>query len=118
VIRVELQGLEIYGFHGVYEEERRDGQLFLFDVELEVGDAALSDAIADTVDYSEVAGLVKRISDGQPLKLLEALAATVADAVIDEFPAANTVRVRVRKPAVRIEGFAVEFAAAAVERRR
>ena len=39
---VELEGLEVFGRHGVLDEERRDGQTFLYDVRLEVGDAARS----------------------------------------------------------------------------
>ena len=37
-VMIELRGLELFGYHGVHEEEQRDGQLFLYDVELEVGE--------------------------------------------------------------------------------
>jgi dihydroneopterin aldolase len=118
VIRVELHGLEIFGFHGVEEYERRDGQPFLFDVELELGDEPLSDRIADTVDYCLVAAVVKSVSDERPLQLLEALAARVADALLAEFPRVAAVRVRACKPQVHIPGFQLDYSAAAVERRR
>ena len=38
MITVELRGLAIFGHHGVREHEKHDGQAFLFDVDLEVGD--------------------------------------------------------------------------------
>ena len=61
-VRVELAGLELRGFHGVEEDERRHGQRFLFDVVLEVGERGVSDRIEDAVDYREVARTVARRS--------------------------------------------------------
>ena len=111
---IELAGLEVFGYHGVNEDERRDGQRFLYDIELEVGEAGSSDRIEDAVDYREVAACVREVSESRAFHLLEALAAAVADALLDRFPVAR-VRVRVRKPDVRLP---VEHAAATVERSR
>ena len=112
MIQVELHGLEIFGYHGVEEEERHEGQMFLFDVSFEVSDEALSDRIEDAVDYTRVAEVVRETSDARAFQLLEALAAAVADAVMDRF-AVGSVRVRVRKPKL---GLPVEYSAATVER--
>jgi dihydroneopterin aldolase len=111
---VELAGLEIFGYHGVNEDERRDGQRFLYDVWLDVGDAGASDRIEDAVDYREVAACVREVSDARRYHLLEALADAVAEALLARFPVAAA-RVRVRKPDVRLP---VEFAAVSVERSR
>ena len=111
---IELAGLEVFGYHGVNEDERRDGQRFLYDLELEVGEAGSSDRIEDAVDYREVAACVRDVSESRAFHLLEALAAAVADAVLERFPV-ERVRVRVRKPDVRLP---VEHAAATVERSR
>jgi dihydroneopterin aldolase len=113
VIAVELEGLEVFGRHGVLDEERRDGQTFLYDVRLEVGDAARSDRIEDAVDYREVADCVREVSDGRRFDLLEALAASVAETILDRFQV-DRVRVRVRKPSP--AGVPAAFAAATVER--
>jgi len=112
MIEVELHGLEVFGHHGVEEEERRAGQTFLFDVSLQVGREALSDRIEDAVDYRLVAETVREVSDGQTFNLLETLAAAVADAIIRRFRA-RSVRVRVRKPQVDLP---VEYSAATVTR--
>ena len=114
---VEIQGLEVFGYHGVEEEEGRAGQTFLFDLELHVSDAALSDRIEDAVDYRVAVERVRKVSDGQRFQLLEALAAAVADAIVDGL-AVEAVRVRVRKPGVRATGVPAEWTAASVERRR
>lgn len=113
MIVVELEALEVFGRHGVLDEERRDGQTFLYDVQLEVGGAALSDRIEDAVDYREVAECVREVSDGRQFNLIEALAAAVADALVERF-AVERARVRVRKPSP--AGVPAAFAAAIAER--
>ena len=115
-LSVEVHGLEVYGNHGAEEDERDAGQTFLVDLDLQVSDAALSDRIEDAVDYRAVAARVQAISDERRFHLLEALAAAVADALVAEFPV-ETVRVRVRKPAVRAAGVPAEWTAATAERR-
>ncbi len=115
MILVEVQALELHGHHGVTAEERERGQRFLFDLELEVSDAALSDRIEDTVNYVEVVKVVREVSDGRRFALLEALAAEVAEAIVSRF-GVERVRVRVRKPEVRPAGLDVEWTAATVER--
>ena len=116
-ITVEVIGLELHGFHGVEEDERRDGQRFVFDLWLEVPAAAgESDHIKDAVDYREVVACVREISDGRAFRLLEALSAAVADAVLARFPV-ERVRVRVRKPDVRLDA-PVDYTAATTERAR
>jgi dihydroneopterin aldolase len=111
---IEVAGLEVFGRHGVGEDERRDGQRFLYDLWLDVGEAGSTDRIEDAVDYREVVACVREISDARSFHLLEALAAAVADALTQRFPV-ESVRVRVRKPDVRLP---VEHTAAIVERRR
>jgi dihydroneopterin aldolase len=114
---VELRGLELHGHHGATEEERRDGQTFLFDVELELDTTAVeTDTLADTVDYREVVACVRAVSDERRFDLLEALAGAVATDLFQRFPL-ERVRVRVRKPEVRLDA-PVEHTAATVERAR
>jgi dihydroneopterin aldolase len=108
VITVELRGLRVFGRHGVREHEQRDGQDFLFDVDLEVGERGTSDRIEDAVDYSAVARAVQELSDAHRYDLLEALATAVADELLQRFDAQRAV-VRVTKPGVRpggLEGLA------------
>lgn len=114
---VELHGLEVFGRHGVLEDERRDGRLFLYDVSLELSESGLSDRIENTIDYREVATCVREVSDGRRFHLLEALAATVADTLLERFQP-ERVRVCVRKPGLEIAGLAAAHSAATVERKR
>jgi dihydroneopterin aldolase len=117
-VTIELHGIVLHGFHGVLEEERREGQRFLVDVELDLeGEhASRSDRIEDAIDYRGVVARVREISDARAYQLLEAFAAALADALVAEFPV-RAVRVRVRKPDVVLDP-PVEHAAVSVERRR
>jgi dihydroneopterin aldolase len=112
---VELAGLEVPGRHGVLEREGENEQPFLYDLELELPEPTADD-VDHTADYREVAALVRQVSAGRRFKLIESLAAAVADALLERFPA-ERVRVRVRKPEVSL-GSPIEHAAAAVERTR
>ena len=103
MITVELHGLRLFGRHGVHSEEREQGQDFLFDVELDVGERGSSDRLEDVVDYNAVARAVREVSHAHTYSLLEALAGAVADELESRF-AAERVLVRVTKPAVRPAG--------------
>jgi dihydroneopterin aldolase len=110
-VLVEIVGLELHGRHGALESERREGQRFLFDVELELDlPGAETDELADTVDYREVVACIREISDGRSFTLLEALATTLAGTLVERFPVTQA-RVRVRKPDVDL-GAPVDHAAA------
>ena len=106
---IELDGILIHGFHGALDGERERGQNFLFDVELEVGEAGSSDKLEDAVDYRDVAACVKEVSDARAYHLLEALATAVADELVARFPVERA-SVRVRKPDIVLDP-PVKFAA-------
>ena len=102
-VTIELRGLRLSGRHGVYAHEKEQGQDFVFDVQLDVGERGLSDRLEDAVDYSEVARTVQEVSDARSYDLLEALATAVADELLRRFGAERAV-VRVTKPAVKPGG--------------
>ena len=95
---VEVHGLELFGRHGVNDDERSDGQRFLFDVMLEVNEPK-EDTIDATVDYRKVRDIISSVNEAESYRLLETLAAAAADALNAELPV-KKVRVSVRKPGV------------------
>jgi dihydroneopterin aldolase len=116
-ILIQIEGLELKGFHGALAEEKKKGQRFLFDIELVAHDAGVrSDKLQDTVDYIEVVECVRAISEGRNFNLIEALAASVADSLLERFPISRA-RVRVRKPEVKLNA-TVDFTAAVADRTR
>ena len=114
--RVRLTGLQVRGFHGVFEHERQDGQDFVVDAELELSTAAAaaSDDLADTVDYGDLAGRLAAVVSGEPVNLLETLAARLADACLAD-PRVEAATVTVHKPQAPIP---LAFADVAVTIRR
>ena len=115
---IELAGLAVFGHHGYLEEERRLGQRFLVDLWVDIDEiAAASDRIEDTVDYRRIAGLVREVFAGPERLLLEGLAGSVADGILERFPTVARVRVCVRKPDVVLDP-PVDYAAIVVERVR
>ena len=75
---INITGLSATGFHGVFPEERRNGQLFVVDVELGVQLETRSDEISDTVDYVGIADLIRAEIEGEPCRLIETLAGRIA----------------------------------------
>jgi dihydroneopterin aldolase len=98
--RISLTGVRARGFHGVFDEERRDGQEFRVDVVLgvlSVSMAARTDELRHTVDYGGVAQAVVDVITGPPVNLIETLAVTIADRCL-AFDSVRAVKVTVHKP--------------------
>ncbi len=101
--RVTLSGLRVRGFHGVLPEERRNGQDFVVDavLSLDTRAAAVSDDLADTVDYGALAQALAKVVAGEPCDLLETLADRLA-AVCLAHPLVFEVELTVHKPSAPI----------------
>ncbi|MBN9202714.1 MAG: dihydroneopterin aldolase [Microbacterium sp. SCN 70-18] len=97
--RITLSGLRVFGYHGVYDDEKRDGQDFVVDLRLvlDTRPAAASDDVADTVHYGELAASVAAVVAGDPVDLLETLAQRIADVALADARVAR-VEVTVHKP--------------------
>lgn len=102
-LTIRLTGMTGVGYHGVEPEERRDGQRFVVDVELHLRSSAAmaSDDLADTVDYTRVAGIVREAIEGDPVDLLERLGAVIAERVLEDDRVAR-VAVTIGKPDLRL----------------
>ena len=97
---VFLEGLELYCVIGVHKWERQATRRVRLDVDVEFDcrPAGVSDEIADAVDYRAVAKAVQRLVEGSTFRLVEALAESVASGLLESFPQATRIRVRLAKP--------------------
>jgi 7,8-dihydroneopterin aldolase/epimerase/oxygenase len=97
---VFVNGLVLHAYHGVMPHEGKVGQSFILDfvLDIDLTNAAKSDKLADTVSYDAVVSVVGRTFTGKRYRLVEAAAGAVADAVLQNFPRIQTVRITVRKP--------------------
>lgn len=103
--RIILEGMVFFGYHGTQPAERELGQRFEVDVELwlDLAAAGASDDLNATVDYSAVYRSARAIVEGEPVGLTETVAERIAAAALVESELIRQVRVRVRKPNVRLE---------------
>jgi dihydroneopterin aldolase len=94
-----LRGLRVRGHHGVLPEERQDGQVFVIDavLHLDTRVAASADDLAQTVDYAALAAQLAVIVSGEPVDLLETLAARLAECCLSN-PGVQRAEVTVHKP--------------------
>lgn len=97
--RIRVNGLRVFGHHGVDSAEREQGQYFVIDIEAEADleEAGRSDRLDQTVDYTPLIKEVQRIVSQERFELIEALAERVAQAVL-EHPGVRSTTVRVAKP--------------------
>ncbi|MDR0989564.1 MAG: dihydroneopterin aldolase [Prevotellaceae bacterium] len=95
---IALNHLRMRAFHGVYEEERRQGNDFIVDVRLKVDltRAVASDTVSDTVDYAAVCQLVKAEME-IPSALLEHVAGRIARRIASSFPTVEEIFLRISK---------------------
>lgn len=96
---IELRGVRAFGRHGVLPAESERGQVFVLDVDahLDLGPAAASDDLADTVHYGELAERLVAAVGTTRFDLIEALAGHLADLVLED-ERVQEVEVRVAKP--------------------
>ena len=115
---IALRGLSCHGRHGVFPDERRDGQVFIVDalLWLDTREAAASDALADTVDYGALAHALAAVVEGEPVDLLETLASRLIAVCLHD-PRVDEAEVTVHKPQAPIP-LAFSDVAVTVRRRR
>ena len=95
---IRLEGLSVFGHHGARPYEKEAGQRLEVDLELVPTDdrAESSDRLGDAVDYDALYRTVREVVEGKSFHLLEALAATTAETILERFPV-RKVRVRIAK---------------------
>ena len=101
--QIVLTGLRATAFHGVFDHERRDGQVFVLDVavSLDFAAAASSDDLEQTIHYGELAEEIVGAVERDPVDLIETVAERIAQVVLAH-KAARIVTVTVHKPSAPI----------------
>lgn len=102
--RIDLVGLDTFAHHGVFADERENGQRFVIDatVAVDLAAAAAGDELARTVHYGELAEAIVAAVERDPVDLIETVAERVA-AVVLTFAGVSATRITVHKPNAPIE---------------
>lgn len=112
---IHLNEMEFYGYHGALKEENVLGQRFKANVSLAVdlAEAGKTDDLKKTVNYAEVFDVCRSVVEGEPKKLIEAVAEEISVLVLERFAGqVRGVRVVLIKPDPPIRG---HYASVAVE---
>lgn len=98
--KISIKGIKGFGYHGVFDFEKRDGQDFYVDLEIDIDltAASNSDLLADSVDYSLLTAIAKEAIEKLQFDLIERLAGFIGDTICQNFPAVKSIAVTVHKP--------------------
>ena len=96
---IRINNARFYSYRGVLEHEKKFGNVYEVDVEMQcdLGNLSISDDLSKTVDYLSVYGLVKRIFESEKFNLIESLNKKICKEIIDNFTPVKIVKVSVRK---------------------
>ena len=97
---IRINNLEVYGFHGVFEEETRLGQKFVVSarLDLDLKPAGLSDDLANSVHYGEVCRTIHDFMKEKRYYLIEAAAEDMAKMLLLKFDRLTSVMIEIKKP--------------------
>lgn len=116
-MRITLSNLEFYGFHGLYDDEKKIGNQFKVDVIIDFTPIVqIVSQLNQTIDYVQVYNCVKSIME-VPTPLLETIVGKIADQVMLDYTIANKVFVQITKQKLPIPYFVGETSVS-VERTR
>lgn len=98
--KIYIKGLELFAYHGVNPEEKRDGQTFLLDVTLhaDLSRPRQTDDLNDTINYAAVRKTIQRAFTAQSCDLIERAAQVVCEAILNEHPKVEKVGLLLKKP--------------------
>lgn len=103
--KISLNGLKFKAYHGYYDVEREQGNLFEVDITVKTNfhKAAIDDELSYTVDYEDLYSIIKEEMD-KSSKLLEHVVQTIVDRVLSELQGIKWVEVVVSKMNPPIKG--------------
>jgi len=101
---VSIENAEFFSYHGYYEEERRTGNTFLIDCEVEVKSFdSLDDNIADTVNYEQLYKICKEEMENTQ-KLLETVVLNIIKRIKNDLNHSTGGKVKLSKISPQLGG--------------
>ena len=79
-LTIQVEGINVYGTHGVYEQEKKKGQEFRIDLQIELRENILnfenykSESFDNSVNYENLVNEVINVSDNNSFDLIETFA--------------------------------------------
>ena len=100
-----IDNLEVFANHGLFEEENKLGQKFIFDIECELNykNAMFSDEMTDSISYADIAEVVVKTATTNTFNLLERLAGEILQNIFTEFSQIENIKLKINKPGAPIK---------------
>ena len=100
-----IDNLEVFANHGLFEEENKLGQKFIFDIECELNykKAMFSDEMMDSISYADIAEVVVKTATTNTFNLLERLAGEILKNIFTEFSQIENINLKINKPGAPIK---------------
>ena len=100
-----IDNLEVFANHGLFEEENKLGQKFIFDIgcELNYKKAMFSDEMTDSISYADIAEVVVETATTNTFNLLERLAGEILKNIFTEFSQIENIKLKINKPGAPIK---------------
>ena len=100
-----IDNLEVFANHGLFEEENKLGQKFIFDIECELNykKAMFSDEMTDSISYADIAEVVVKTAMTNTFNLLERLAGEILKNIFTEFSQIENIKLKINKPGAPIK---------------
>lgn len=98
--KMYIRELELFGFHGVFEEEKRLGQKFIVSLELDLDlkTAGRTGDLSKSVHYGELCEKVDKEFVRESYELIETVALNLAEFILNQYNIINGVKVFLKKP--------------------
>jgi dihydroneopterin aldolase/2-amino-4-hydroxy-6-hydroxymethyldihydropteridine diphosphokinase len=115
--KIYIRDLEIYGFHGVNQQEKDMGQRFLISLELflSLNEAGASDDLNETINYAQVCIDVEREFKKKKYDLIEKAAEKLSEFILLNYKLVDRVIIKLKKPWAPI-GKSLKYAAVEIDR--
>ena len=100
-----IDNLEVFANHGLFEEENKLGQKFIFDIECELNykKAMFSDEMTDSISYADIVEVVVKTATTNTFNLLERLAGEILKNIFTEFSQIENIKLKINKPGAPIK---------------
>jgi len=117
--KIIIEELEVYAYHGVKQEEKKLGQMFIVSLQIsaDLESAAQSGNLEETINYSKVCKIVNDILQSESFDLIETAALKVIEGVFHKYNQAQLIKVILKKPWAPM-GQHLKYAAVELERGR
>lgn len=111
---IRIDNLEVYAYHGVYDEEKEKGQYFYVNAELYTNTrkAGMNDDLDASTNYGTVCDFIHDFMTKHTYDLIETVAEQLVQALLLEFKLVKSILLEIRKPHAPIEK---EFESVSVE---